>query len=74
MENPCAMVASVVTQAIGGKIRGKRHGPKGSEVRITAQTNVSLEHCLFELYERREVSNYTHVSCGFDTSNYFDPN
>jgi hypothetical protein len=33
----------------GGKVRGKRHGPEGSEVWITAQTNVSLERYLFKL-------------------------
>jgi hypothetical protein len=57
------MVARVVTQAIGGKVRGKRHGPEGSVVRITAQTNVSLEHCLFELMkdEKYQTIHVSHV-------------
>jgi hypothetical protein len=54
MENPCDTVARVVTQAIGSKVRGKRHGPEGSEFRITAQTNVSLERCLFELMKDKK--------------------
>ncbi len=32
-----------------GQGTGKWHCPEGSEVQITVQTNVSLEHCLFEL-------------------------
>jgi hypothetical protein len=53
------MVARVVTQAIGGKVKGKQHGPEGSGVWITAQTNVSLEHCLFELMKDEKYQ--THV-------------
>ncbi len=47
----------------GGKERGKQHGPEGSEVRITAQTNVSLEHCLFELMkdEKYQIIHMSHV-------------
>ncbi len=63
-ENPWDVVARVVTQAIGGKVRGKRHGPEGSEVRITAQTNVSLlEHSLFELMkdEKYQTIHIFHV-------------
>ncbi len=47
----------------GGKVRGKQHGPEGSEVRITAQTNVSLEHRLFELMkdEKYQIIHMSHV-------------
>ncbi len=57
------MVAHVVTQAIGGKVQGKWHGPEGSEVRITAQTNVSLEHCVFGLMkdEKYQTIHMSHV-------------
>jgi hypothetical protein len=57
------MVACVVTQAIGGKVWGKRQGPEGSEVQITAQTYVSLEHCLFELMkdEKYQAIHMSHV-------------
>ncbi len=57
------MVARVVIQAIGGKVRGKRHSPKGSEVQITAQTNVSLERCLLKLMkdEKYQTIHMSHV-------------
>jgi hypothetical protein len=38
----------------GGKVRGKRHGPKGSQVRIMAQTNVSLERSLFKFMKDKK--------------------
>jgi uncharacterized protein YpbB len=72
MENPCDGVARVVTQNIWGKVRGKQHGPEGSEVRITAQTNVSLEHCLFEIMkdEKSQTIHMSHVGLIFQiTSN-----
>ena len=73
-KNPCDMVARVVTQAIGGKVRGKRHGPEESEVQITAQTNVSLERCRFELMktEKYRIIHIFHVGSILQIT--FDPN
>jgi hypothetical protein len=47
----------------GGKVRGKRYGPEGSEVQITAETNVSLKHRLFELMkdEKYQIIQVSHV-------------
>ncbi len=47
----------------GGKVRGKRHGPEESEVRIKVQTNVSLERCLFELMKDKkyQIIHMSHV-------------
>jgi hypothetical protein len=47
----------------GGKVPGKRHCPEGSEIWITAQTNVSLEHRLFELMkdEKYRIIHISHV-------------
>jgi hypothetical protein len=48
MKNPCNTVAGVVTQVMEqGKWEAARS--QRSKVRITAQTNFSLEHCLFQL-------------------------
>ena len=46
-----------------GQGTGKWHGPEGSEVRITAQTNVSLECCLFKLMkdEKYQIIHMSHV-------------
>jgi hypothetical protein len=47
----------------GGKVRGKRHSPEGSEVWVTAHTNVSLEHCLFQQMkdEKYQTIHMSHV-------------
>ncbi len=49
----------VVTQAIGGKVRGKWHGPEGSEVQITAQTIVSVFKLMKD--EKYQTIHMSHV-------------
>jgi hypothetical protein len=48
---------------MGGKVPGKPHDPKGSEVQIMVQTNVSLERCIFELMkeEKYQTIHMSHV-------------
>jgi hypothetical protein len=56
------MVARVVTQAIGGKVRGKRHGPEGSEVRITAQTNELMNDVKYQTIHMSHVGSILQIT------------